>query len=62
MVTHSEYSQSFKYEIYDLNGRQIKIGSSYVGKKITLNYVNNGIYIIILKFGNRSESHTIIKS
>tara|TARA_S200000501_G_scaffold24187_1_gene20944 strand:+ start:21090 stop:22712 length:1623 start_codon:yes stop_codon:yes gene_type:complete len=62
MVTHSEYSQSFKYEIYDLNGRQIKIGSSYVGKKITLNYVNNGIYIIILKFGKRSESHTIIKS
>ena len=60
-ISSSKFLNNFNYSIYDLNSREVKHGKSSNGKSIKLNYLENGIYILELKYGNKIETHKIIK-
>ena len=61
-IINSEYENIISYEIFDLNGRMVKSGVASLNKSIKLDNIINGIYFIKIKFDNRIESHSIIKS
>ncbi len=56
------YSGDIEYKIYDLNSKLIKEGKTLIDEPIIIDGIMNGIYLITLKYGNRVESHRIIKS
>jgi hypothetical protein len=61
-IINTDYDNDISFQIFDLNGRMVKSGISPVNKSIKLDNIMNGIYFIKIKFGNRIESHRIIKS
>ena len=61
-IINPDYDKDISFQIFDLSGRLVKSGISFVNKSIKIDNIMNGIYFIKIKFDNRVESHRIIKS
>lgn len=51
-------SQPLNYRIYDLEGREVKVGKDYV---FDISDLNSGTYIIAISIEERLETHRVIK-
>lgn len=60
-VINPDFTDEFRYDIYDLNSKKVMSGISKTNKSIIIKNIMNGIYILKIRFNNRSEAHRIIK-
>ena len=56
------YNGDISFKVYDLNSKLVLEGKTLTDTPVRITGIMNGIYFIKLKFGNRVETHRIIKT
>ena len=56
------YNGDISFKVYDLNSKLVLEGKTLTDTPVRITGIMNGIYFIKLKFGNREETHRIIKT
>ena len=56
------YNGDISFKVYDLNSKLVLEGKTLTDTSVRITGIMNGIYFIKLKFGNRVETHRIIKT
>ena len=56
------YNGDISFKVYDLNSKLVLEGKTLTDTPVRITVIMNGIYFIKLKFGNRVETHRIIKT
>ena len=56
------YNGDISFKVYDLNSKLVFEGKTLTDRPVIITGIMNGIYFIKLKFGNRVETHRIIKT
>ena len=56
------YNGDISFKVYDLNSKLVFEGKTLTDTPVIITGIMNGIYFIKLKFGNRVETHRIIKT